>query len=140
IKRSAVIYNMVKILDIEEKRRHARVPIHARVNLKFSDKVYSQCETKDLCLCGAWVNGGGDRIEGDLCEVEFNQVGIVNNRILTLRGEVVRAVKERGVGLVFYDMNFSSYTSLQTIINDGSDDVFKDAEEFLDRISIIEPE
>ncbi|MEA2083638.1 MAG: hypothetical protein U9O82_05235 [Thermodesulfobacteriota bacterium] len=130
---------MVKILDIEEKRRDIRVSIQTRVNLKFSDKAYEQCDTRDLCLCGAWVNGAEDRIEGDMCEVEFNQTGVVNNRTLTLRGEIVR-VEELGVALVFYDMNFSSYTCLQTIINDGSDDIFKHAEEFLDRIAIIEPE
>ena len=132
---------MVKIPDIEveEKRRDVRVPIQTRVNLKFSDKVYKQCDTRNLCICGAWINGAKDRIEGDLCEIEFSQAGIVNNRVLTLKGEVVR-VEKQGVALVFYDMNFSSYTCLQTIISDGSEDIYKHAEDFLDHIAIREPE
>lgn len=128
---------MANISNIDEKRKYTRIPIHTRVNLRFSDGEYEQCETRDLCLCGALVMGVNDRDEGELCEVEFSQAGIVNNRILTLRGEVVR-VEEQGIALVFYDMNFSSYTYLQTIINESSDDVFKHAEEFLDRIATIE--
>ncbi len=120
-------------MDTKHQRRHTRISFQTNVDLKFNNKGYSQCPTQDLCLSGMRVLDCLDQQTGDECEIEFHQTGMVNNRLLRLKGEVVR-VDDQGIALVFTGMNFNSYTNLQSIMIDNAEDPFQIAEEFLEQL------
>ncbi|MEJ2688782.1 MAG: PilZ domain-containing protein [Deltaproteobacteria bacterium] len=122
-------------MELENKRRHTRIPFRTKVDIRFADNEFLACDTKDLCLSGVWVQSDHDRREGEECEIIFHKAGIMNNRMLRLRGEVVR-VEETGMALLFTEMNYNTYTNLQTILLDNAENPFEVAEDFIDRLPI----
>ncbi|MEW6428769.1 MAG: PilZ domain-containing protein [Thermodesulfobacteriota bacterium] len=116
-------------MSVENKRRHTRVPITARVDIQFEDDERLCCETRDLCLSGMLVCSGQHRTKGDPCQITF----ITRNRPLRLRGEVAR-VDGGGMALLFTDMNLRTYTSLQEVLLDNAENPFAVAEEFIDSL------
>lgn len=117
----------------QDKRRHTRVVLSTRVDLRFDDREMLQCDAEDLCLSGMWVRADHERYPGDQCEIVFHRSGMMQNRPLTLRGEVIR-VNDEGLALLFTDMNYRAYTSLQTVLLDNAENPFEVAEEFIDRL------
>lgn len=117
----------------QDKRRHTRVPLRTRVDLRFDNEEMLLCDTEDLCLSGMWVCVAHDRTPGDQCEIVFHKTGMMQNRPLMLRGEVIR-VTDSGMALLFTDMNYRAYTSLQTVLLDNAENPFEVAEEFINRL------
>ncbi len=113
-------------------RRHTRVPVRTPVEIHFTDEVIA-CETTDLCLSGVKIGCGRHRRPGDRCEITFHRAGITGNRLLRVGGEVVR-VDDEGMAVLFTDMNYRAFTSLQGILLDNADNPFDVAEEFLDSL------
>ena len=122
-------------MAMENKRRHTRIPFQTKVDVRFADDELLVCDTKDLCLSGVWVQSNHDRREGEECEIIFRKAGIMNNRMLRLRGEVVR-VDDSGMALLFTEMNYNTYTNLQTVLLDNAENPFEVAEDFIDRLPI----
>lgn len=116
------------------KRKFTRIPFQSKVDLRFPDRDYLQCDTRDICLSGLWVMDGHERKVGEQCDIEFHKTGLTKNQVLRMRGEVVR-VDKSGIALLFTDMNLNSYTKLQSILLDSAEDPFKVAEEFLDSVA-----
>ncbi len=119
----------------DNKRRHTRIPVRTKVDILFGDDDLLQCETCDLCLTGMRVSSGGLRRPGDQCEITFHRTGITQNRLMRLRGEVVR-VDDGGMALLFTDMNYRAYTNLQAILLDNAENPFEVAEEFIDSLPV----
>ena len=119
----------------EGKRRYTRITFESKVDLRFSEREYLQCETKNLCLSGVWVLDGRDQRVGDQCDIIFHNTGVTNNRMLRIKGEIVR-VDDGGIALIFNDMNLNILTNLQTIMLNQADDPFALAEEFLDTLPV----
>jgi len=122
-------------MEAENKRRHTRIPFQTKVDVRFEDDELLSCDTRDLCLSGVWVQSNHDRCEGEKCEIIFHKTGVMNNRLLRLRGEVVR-VDDTGMALLFTGMNYNTYTNLQTILLDNAENPFEVAEDFIDRLPL----
>ncbi len=119
--------------DQESRRRNTRVPVEIGISLIFPNRLYEQCKTRDLCLSGLWVYDCLDQKMGERCEIEISEKQANNIfRIIRMRGEVVR-VDNEGIAILFRDMNFRSYTDLQTILLYHSEDPYTLAEEFVEQ-------
>jgi len=118
----------------QSKRKYPRIPYQGRVDLKFEDQHYKACETTNLCLSGLWVKGCLEQEEGGCCEIEFQGAGgVIQNRTIRLRGEVVRRDHE-GIALLFVDMNLRHYTTLEALIQSQGQDPFQEADAFLEEV------
>ncbi len=116
------------------KRKHLRIEYHSKVDLIFSDpdRETFSCSTKNLCLSGLWLSGCQQECNtGDQCHVSFHDAGVVRSRTLLIKAQVAR-VDEDGIALIFEDMNFRTYTNLQTMMQNYTDNTFQDADDFLD--------
>jgi len=102
------------------------------VDIQFDDETIS-CETSDLCLSGVKVAGGRHRKPGERCAITFHRTGMIGNRLLRLGGEVVR-VDDQGMALLFTDMNYRTFTNLQSVLLDNAENPFDVAEEFIDSL------
>jgi len=108
--------------------------MQVNVHLLFSNQIYEHCTTRDLSLKGLWVYGCQGQKAGDFCDIEISEKEVPINRVIRIKGKVVR-VDNEGIGILFIDMNLNSYTDLQTLLIYRSSDPFEVAEEFLDEFN-----
>lgn len=118
------------------KRKHPRISYEGKVDLVFSDRKKEGYLARNLCLSGVWVLGCEDCTEGEACDIYFYNAGMAGGRALVLKGQVSR-VDDGGIAiaLVFKDMNFRTYTNLQTMIENYSESTFEDADDFLNEVA-----
>jgi len=120
-------------MAVRSKRKHPRIPYNGKVDLTFNGVTYPACTPENLSLIGMWVHGCQDQPEGTPCDIEFHDAAKTANRPLRIKGEVVR-VEEKGIALIFLDMNMRAYTDLEQLISDNAGDCFTGAEEFIERL------
>ncbi|MDH4320226.1 MAG: PilZ domain-containing protein [Desulfobulbaceae bacterium] len=115
-----------------EKRHNTRVPFHTTITVRFHDKTFAHCETRDLSLKGVFVMGvTGPRAKGDRCELSLHLSGTSSDLSLQMRGEVVRVLDD-GVGLHFSEIDLDSFYHLKNIIYYNSPDPDALGEELAD--------
>jgi hypothetical protein len=118
------------------KRKHPRIEYHSKVDLLFSEPTrnLSSCFTKNLCLSGLWLsNCQNDCKSGEQCHVSFHDAGVVRSRTLLIKAQIAR-VEEDGIALIFEDMNFRTYTNLQTMMQNYTEKTYQDADDFLEEM------
>lgn len=122
-------------------RKHPRLPYEGKVDIIFADREVTGCVTRNLCLSGVWVVGCLDAAEGESCHIYFHDAGLVRSRAMMLKGEVSR-IDDDGIAiaLIFKDMNIRAYTNLQTMLENYSENIFEEADDFLEDLEDEEPE
>ncbi len=98
-----------------EKRKNTRVKFHTTVTAFFSDKVYEECELKDLSTGGVFVYGITGPKKGDTCDLALRLVGATEDFAVQVKGQVVRVAPE-GVGIIFLETDIDSLAHLQNIV------------------------
>ncbi len=98
-----------------ERRKDVRVTFQARVKLVFGDKVFDDCETRNISVSGVFVSGVKGVAKGDRCAVEFRLIGRTSTLVMDMSGEVVR-VDGDGVALQFFDVDRDSFCHLKNIV------------------------
>lgn len=105
------------MIDSErERRRDVRVTFRATALLKFAGgKVFDNCQTSDISVGGAFVEGVRGVAAGEQCTVAFHLIGRSSSLVLDMTGEVIR-VMEQGVALQFAEVDEDSFCHLQNIV------------------------
>lgn len=106
---------------MNNKRKNSRVPFQVKINLEFSGKGHTDCETADLSLKGVFVLGVSGHTIGENCQVSLHLTGSTSQLSLEIRGTVVR-VEEDGLALHFYEMDLDSFFHLKNILYYNSED------------------
>ena len=105
----------------DDRRKNTRVAFQTTADLKFSDTVYSHCETDNLSIKGVSVLGITGHKMGEVCELALALCGSSSELRLEMKGEVVRADKE-GIALHFTEVDLDSYYHLKNIVYYNSED------------------
>lgn len=116
----------------QSNRKHPRIPYRGKVDLNFKDRRYLGCAVQNLSLIGMWVLGCPGQQEGGQCDVEFHDADSAANRSLRLKGEVVRVEEDRGIALLFLNMNVRSYNDLEALMVEQGGPPLMEENEFLD--------
>ncbi len=99
----------------QDRRRDVRVTFQSKAKLVFGDKVFDDCETRNISVSGVFVSGVDGVGYGARCAVEFRLVGRTSTLVMDMSGEVVR-VEDGGVGLQFFDVDRDSFCHLKNIV------------------------
>jgi len=104
----------------EDKRKHVRVPITAKVS-KISEGEKKFYFTKDLSIGGVYLLTEEDIPIGTILNLEISVQGL--KQLLILKGKVVRVEKKEGktngVGIQFIDIADEDMENLKTILADS---------------------
>ena len=116
------------------RRENTRVEFRATIDLDFSGRIFTGCETSDLSLYGVFVSGVQGPVAGDQCDLSLHLSGATSDTVLRMKGELVR-VEANGVGLKFFEIDLDSFYHLKNILyyNSGDPDVLE--EEFQHRLA-----
>jgi len=99
-----------------ERRRDARVTFRTHARLSYTgERVFDECETKDISVSGVFVEGVAGVQQGEKCDVEFHLTGRTSSLVLEMSGETVR-VEGDGVALQFFDVDEDSFYHLQNVV------------------------
>ena len=120
-------------MNFGNRRKNSRVPFQATITLIFPEKIYRDCETRDLSLKGVFVLGIADHELGEQCDVSLHLVGASSALALKMKGEVVRTESD-GLALHFYETDLDSFYHLKNILYYNSGDPDKLEEEFSDQV------
>ena len=118
---------------VKSKRRHQRIPYSGKVDLLFDDIEYLGCAAQNLSLIGVLVEGCQEKSEGTLCDIQFHDSLNNSSRPIRIKGEVVR-VDDRGVALLFLNLNVRTYTDLESLISDHGREMLVDEDTFLEEL------
>lgn len=130
---------VIKVVN-KGKRAYPRIPYHGKVDLIFADRELTGCVSRNLCLSGLWVVGCQGCVEGEQCDIYFHNAGFVRSRAMMLKGQVSRIDNDGiAIALIFKDMNIRTYTNLQTMVENYSENSFAEAEKFLDELGEESP-
>ncbi|MBU0483707.1 MAG: PilZ domain-containing protein [Proteobacteria bacterium] len=102
-------------MTTRERRENVRVTFRTTTILKFADQIYKECETTNVSVGGAFVNGIKGPKKGDQCEIILHLIGRTSNLSLEMVGEVVR-VEDSGVGLQFIKIDDDSFYHMKNIV------------------------
>lgn len=99
----------------DERRQNTRVHFHTTASLQFSERLFKNCETRDLSVKGLFVQNVTGQEAGDKCEIDLHLSGATSELKLAMRGEIVR-VQEDGVAVNFYEVDLDSFYHLKNIV------------------------
>ena len=112
-----------------DRRKHPRVHFSRRVKLIAGDHAKGRFPTRNLSLCGLFIEGAFDLPIGAPCHLELHETNKHVSLLFPFTGKVLRHETD-GIGIEFTAMQEESFMFLQTMILYSSDDPVDVAQDF----------